>query len=320
MIEFENLPTVCFLCIYLNLYLLQINISILQTSISEEVTSFSALDNIRDITCVSLLILSLSNLNGKVFSSIQSRQSIHTRPIGNKITMQRRKGKETRSKKSKMDWDPPDPIAVETSEIQQEEMIIGFDLQKVHTQLRRLKNSSSILKEATLTVIPNHRSKVFFAFEKQTMMSTSENQTDAFMMQDPSSDLEDIMGFIMFECGVEGFSIKTMKRVGFEGEPPKEMVPPSKSNLDSPSFHKEENVHNPYDNLTKNNKRNTNVSSEDPVELEPPKSNEPCNSVESVKQNCLKDVFSCVVDLKTVWFNFAAPPQMPNTQKIDYTR
>lgn len=29
---------------------------------------------------------------------------------------------------------------------------------------------------------------------------------------------------------------------------------------------------------------------------------------------------SCVIDLKSVWFNFAAPPSVPITRKIDYTR
>lgn len=29
---------------------------------------------------------------------------------------------------------------------------------------------------------------------------------------------------------------------------------------------------------------------------------------------------SCVIDLKTVWFNFAAPPRAPITRKIDFTR
>lgn len=29
---------------------------------------------------------------------------------------------------------------------------------------------------------------------------------------------------------------------------------------------------------------------------------------------------SCVIDLKTVWFNFAAPPSVPITRKIIYTR
>lgn len=29
---------------------------------------------------------------------------------------------------------------------------------------------------------------------------------------------------------------------------------------------------------------------------------------------------SCMIDFKTVWFNFAAPPSVPITRKIDYTR
>jgi hypothetical protein len=33
-------------------------------------------------------------------------------------------------------------------------------LQKMHAQLRRLRNDSSILKDAYITAIPNHKSKV----------------------------------------------------------------------------------------------------------------------------------------------------------------
>lgn len=40
----------------------QINISILQASIVEEVISFSALDNLRDLTCVSLLALCVDDV------------------------------------------------------------------------------------------------------------------------------------------------------------------------------------------------------------------------------------------------------------------
>ena len=29
---------------------------------------------------------------------------------------------------------------------------------------------------------------------------------------------------------------------------------------------------------------------------------------------------SCIIELKTMWFNFAAPPRTPITRKIDYTR
>lgn len=32
------------------------------------------------------------------------------------------------------------------------------------------------------------------------------------------------------------------------------------------------------------------------------------------------NVSSCIIDLKVVWFNFAAPPRAPITRKIDYTR
>lgn len=32
------------------------------------------------------------------------------------------------------------------------------------------------------------------------------------------------------------------------------------------------------------------------------------------------NISSCVIDLKTVWFNFAAPPRAPITRKLDYTR
>lgn len=33
-----------------------------------------------------------------------------------------------------------------------------------------------------------------------------------------------------------------------------------------------------------------------------------------------RDITSFVVELQTVWFNFAAPPHTPITKKIDYTR
>lgn len=49
----------------------QINICVLQASIVEEVISFSALDNIRDLTCVSLLAICLEELTTKFHFSKQ---------------------------------------------------------------------------------------------------------------------------------------------------------------------------------------------------------------------------------------------------------
>lgn len=51
----------------------QINICVLQASIVEEVISFSALDNIRDLTCVSLLAICLEELTTKFHFSKQVR-------------------------------------------------------------------------------------------------------------------------------------------------------------------------------------------------------------------------------------------------------
>lgn len=53
-----------------------------------------------------------------------------------------------------------EPVYIETSERQQEENMVSVDVSKVHVQLRRLKNESALLKDASVTAIPNHRSKV----------------------------------------------------------------------------------------------------------------------------------------------------------------
>lgn len=44
------------------------------------------------------------------------------------------------------------------------------------------------------------------------------------------------------------------------------------------------------------------------------------SAVTAVASNNNGRASSCVIDLKTVWFNFAAPPSVPITRKIDYTR
>ncbi|XP_049267594.1 uncharacterized protein LOC125756724, partial [Rhipicephalus sanguineus] len=63
-----------------------------------------------------------------------------------------------------------------------------------HAQLRRLRNcSSSLLKEATVTCVAPHHSKVCFTFECPEWEKVRE---------------DDKMGFIMTECGVEGSSLR----------------------------------------------------------------------------------------------------------------
>ena len=57
-------------------------------------------------------------------------------------------------------WWQDEPFTFESSETQKEEVLMTGSLQKMHAQLRRLRNDSSILKDAYITAIPNHKSKV----------------------------------------------------------------------------------------------------------------------------------------------------------------
>lgn len=55
---------------------LQVNVTLLQASVVEEVISFSALDNIRDLTCVSLFSVCLDSVSLQFYSGHQSKKSV----------------------------------------------------------------------------------------------------------------------------------------------------------------------------------------------------------------------------------------------------
>lgn len=63
----------------------KVNIAVLQVSVVEEVIAFSALDNIRDLTCVSLLALSLE---GDFFSNSVIPSSFLSRLVRNKRVLE----------------------------------------------------------------------------------------------------------------------------------------------------------------------------------------------------------------------------------------
>ena len=54
-----------------------------------------------------------------------------------------------------------EPFSFESSETQLEEILMTGSLDKVHAQLRRLRNDCSILQDAAITAVPNHKSKVW---------------------------------------------------------------------------------------------------------------------------------------------------------------
>lgn len=51
-----------------------------------------------------------------------------------------------------------------------------------------------------------------------------------------------------------------------------------------------------------------------------PKRTRQTSTCQPTTSNANARTSSCVIDFKTVWFNFAAPPSVPITRKIDYTR
>lgn len=59
-----------------------------------------------------------------------------------------------------------EPVYVESCEKQQQQLVFCLNVGKIHAQLRRLKNESSILEDAVITAIPGHCSKVLFTAAK----------------------------------------------------------------------------------------------------------------------------------------------------------
>lgn len=77
-----------------------------------------------------------------------------------------------------------EPVFIESCEKQQQQLVICLNIGKIHTQLRRLKNESSILDDAVITAIPNYKSKVLFTPLKANLV----NRSVEYYLQSPSTD------------------------------------------------------------------------------------------------------------------------------------
>lgn len=131
--------------------------------------------------------------------------------------------------------------------------------------------------------------------------------------------VEEKLGFIMFECGWEGVAIKIVKKSQFEHV-----------ECDKPHIEKDNIlIETQEDNVTTEQlpqQQPTTTESTTPKISETEKTKNKKKSSAKAEDGTLthaKDtgnVSSCVIELKVVWFNFAAPPRAPITRKIDYTR
>nr|XP_031841602.1 transmembrane protein KIAA1109 isoform X3 [Nomia melanderi] len=318
----------------------KMNITLLQASVVEEIISFSALENIRDLTCVSLFAICFDDVTGIFYIGKQAREVVQTfhKPAVltnqkkvNKISKAFLPGHQTAAVVA--DIGSGETVYIETSEKQQEEIVVTLNIGKAHSQLRRLRNESSILKDAVITAIPAHYSRVLFTC---TRITSPLKCVDYYMHQfmddkDKSKHSgppqateeftlgsgEDRLGFIMFECGLEGVKLKVVKRSQFE----KGENGGDSKKADTEVF---------YTDSVKSQEEldNTAASTATAAEPETASTNLPngvqintsatCASLASKAGN--GNTVSCVIELKTVWFNFAAPPRTPITRKIDYTR
>lgn len=361
------------------------NVTMIQSSVVEEVISFAALDNVHDLSCASLLVVSFDSMVAKFHLAKTTKAAMHT--VYTQLTVQSGNMKKggifrgtTRalwaniSSQSRPDNIPGEPILIETSEKQLEELVVTLDIGKAHAQLRRLKNEGCAFQDnqVIITSIPPQRCKAMF---------------DVAKYPDDAIDKSLGFGYIMFECGLEGVGIKIVKRSHYEKS---ENAQNNENNqtttqIDVHSVGASKKVHSepnssgtpdlsdkishsevkpavsaaskigiklpitPKLNLAKEkilgegkNKESTskdgtlkgNKSAKDTAtvintEEGPKPAKEGSTSQEEPAQTTTVAVpaandngktSSGFIQLKTVWFNFAAPPHVPITRKIDYSR
>lgn len=350
----------------------KINISLIQAAVVEEIISFAALDNIQELSCSSLLAVCFDSVSLKFHIGQQTKacmQTVYTQPTTRSGLGFKKAGgliSNTRallahlSNANRTEAGPLEAILIETSENQLEELVLTLDIGKVHAQLRRLKNEgfSQDSQQTIITAIPSHRSRAMFDCTK-------------FPEESNSSDLSAGLGYIMCECGLEGVSVKIVKRSQFEksensndeglktvdqvkmpestamnivamfNENTSTMktaeaiattvrqITMKKPSTPKPSMSMREKGSRLSDKESqKAVEKETVVIIEDENDTEPPQTklnptplNGPTNPVafsppttaatssSSSKESDNGKISSCVIDLKTTWFNFAAPPR-----------
>uniref|UniRef100_A0A182PCZ3 Bridge-like lipid transfer protein family member 1 C-terminal domain-containing protein n=1 Tax=Anopheles epiroticus TaxID=199890 RepID=A0A182PCZ3_9DIPT len=249
----------------------KINVTLIQSSVVEEVISFAALDNVQELSCASLLAVCFEGVSTRFHLGKTTKASMHT--VYTQPTVRsgglKKSGliRGTRallahlSSQSRPDNVPGEPILLETSEKQLEELIITLDIGKAHAQLRRLKNESANLPDPqiVITAIPAQRSRAMFDC---TRMSDESSATT--LESTPSGGL----GYIMFEGGLEGVSVKIVKRSQFEkSENAEETLKPEPDTIPTTTVHSEANqnsitLNNPLNLVTLLNEAGGNMAAE----------------------------------------------------------
>lgn len=110
------------------------NLTLLQASVVEEIISFSALENIRDLTCVSLFAICLDDVTARFYLAKQAREVVQMfhKPAAlpnqkkvNKISKVFLPGHQTTAVVADVGGET---VYIETSEKQQEEIVVTLNI------------------------------------------------------------------------------------------------------------------------------------------------------------------------------------------------
>jgi hypothetical protein len=116
----------------------------------------------------------------------------------------------------------------------------------------------------------------------------------------------------MFECGIEDIKLKAVKRSGYVKSQGKD---------DSDNISDRVNF-----NIETMDDIHAAAAKDDDVESWRSRISIPSDATSSEADTLIPpdplegDASSCVLEFKMSWFNFAAPPPMPNKRKVDFTR
>ena len=180
----------------------KINICLLQATLVEEMIAFSALERVRELTCVSMLALCVDDIHAQLLLSNKAQRPESTDEDPGHC--------DERNTLDSMPGGGDD----QGSERQCEDVVGSLNIRRIHGQLRRMKRNSNFSDHVILTAIPEYQSKVLFTFQKQKHaegMGTAAKQ-DVI----PLECAEDIAGFIMFECGLEDIRLTGATRKGYQ--------------------------------------------------------------------------------------------------------
>lgn len=350
-------------------FVLQINVCVVQASLVEEVISIAALERARELTCVSVLAASIDHITLQLLSSSITQYidpklaaAAGIKPSGIQASVV---GAALQSQGK------PQALSREVSgdtnvEINHDDLVGSLDISCVHFQLRRMKKHSNYSDQVCLTAIPEHKSQVLFTFRGQNDISdklvspakeeVSSSNTPRHARKLPTGNarsadgVENTAGFIMFECGLESIQLRVARRKGYEPKPVTSFDGPSgddvKVDIDEPVMQTSITVENEktaevlgaesgrmasmdadVESLRSSNDGNSaddeasSQHSDAPDVLQQAMhTSEPIALSSQTEERLTGDAASGVLEFKTVWFNFAAPPPSPRKRKLEYTR